>query len=506
MGYTIAMLTSNLPLTLYGAGQVRELDRLAIEKYSIPGYTLMRRAAESAYLLMQQLWPNSRSILVICGVGKNGGDGYLLASLAQADGKQVSVLQAGDGAGLQGDAANAWKQWQDGGGHTLPHEYIETAIHEADIIIDALVGTGLQRDISGQWAAWIDLLNQSSKPILAIDVPSGIDADTGMVKGVAVNAHATVTYIGLKPGLLTGFGPDHTGRLFYDDLEVPEALFNQLKSGQRVLDESCLSDMLRARPRNSHKGMCGHVLVIGGDTGMAGAVRLAAEASARVGAGLVTIATRSQHAAQITANRPELMCHGVDTAAQLEPLLRKASVVAIGPGLGQTDWAVELLNEVMKTQLYLVVDADALTLVARDAQKRGRWILTPHPGEAATLLGCSVQQVQEDRFSAIKAICDRYHCVAVLKGVGSLVQAAYEESVYLCRQGNPGMATAGMGDVLTGIIAGLLAQGLSLNDAARCGVLVHAMAADLAAQEGQRGLLASDLFPFLRRVVNPVRP
>lgn len=497
------MLTSRLPLTLYTAEQVRELDRLAIEKYSIPGYTLMNRAAESAYSLLKQLWPNGRSILVVCGIGNNGGDGYLLACLAQADGKQVSLVQAGDMAHQQGDAVSAWQQWQDARGCTVPHEDIESAINNADVIVDALVGTGLQRDISGEWAAWVDLLNQSSKPVLSIDMPSGIDADTGAVKGVAVNAHATVTFIGLKPGLLTGFGPDHAGQLFFDDLEVPAAIFSQLKSDQQVLDEKLLVNLLSARPRTCHKGMCGHVLVIGGDAGMAGAVRLAAEASARVGAGLVTIATRPQHAAQITASRPELMCYGVDTAAQLEPLLRKASVVAIGPGLGQSDWAVELLNEVMKTQLYLVVDADALKLVARSPQKRGRWIFTPHPGEAATLLGSSAQQIQQDRFSAVKAISDRYHCVAVLKGSGSLVQAAYEDAVYLCRQGNPGMATAGMGDVLTGIIAGLLAQGLSINDAARCGVLVHAMAADLAAQDGQRGLLATDLFACLRRLVNP---
>ena len=419
------MLTSKLPLTLYSAGQVRELDRLAIEEYNMPGYMLMNRAAASAYGLLKQLWPDSRSLLIVCGAGNNGGDGYLLACMAQADGKQVTLVQASDKARLQGDAARAWQQWQDCHGRTEQRDNIESAIGEAEVIVDALVGTGLQRDISGEWAEWVGLINQSNKPVLSIDVPSGVDADTGAVKGVAINAHATVTFIGLKPGLLTGFGPDYAGELFFDDLEVPEALFSQIESDRQVLDKRLLVNLLSARVRTCHKGMCGHVLLIGGDTGMAGAVHMAAEASARVGAGRVTIATRPQHAAQITAHRPELMCHGVETAEQLEPLLRKASVVAIGPGLGQSDWAAELLAEVMKTQLYLVLDADALTLIAHEPRKRGRWILTPHPGEAATLLGWTTQQVQEDRFSAVKAISDRYHCIAVLKGHGSLVQAAH---------------------------------------------------------------------------------
>lgn len=502
-GILIIMLTSNLPLTLYRADQVRELDRLAIEQYDIPGLVLMQRAAESAYSLLKQLWPDAHALLVVCGAGNNGGDGYLLACLAHADGKQVTVLQAADKALLQGDAGRAWQQWRDGGGITEPGENIESCIQHADVIIDALMGTGLQRNISGEWAELVDRVNNADKPVLSIDIPSGIDADTGVVRGIAIQADATVTYIGVKRGLLTADGPDQAGQLYFDDLDVPEAVFEQQSSGQQILDEALLAKLLPARAQATHKGQCGHVLIIGGDAGMAGAVRMAGEACARVGAGLVTIATRPEHAAQITVSRPELMCHGIETADQLEPLLAKASVVAIGPGLGKSDWATELLAKVIETQLYLILDADALKLIAQATVKRGRWILTPHPGEAATLLDATTEQIQQDRFAAVKAIADRYHCVAVLKGCGSLVQTAYEETTYLCQQGNPGMATAGMGDVLTGVIAGFLAQGLSLNDAAHLGVLIHALAGDLAADKGQRGLLATDLFSCLRQLVNP---
>jgi NAD(P)H-hydrate epimerase len=311
-----------------------------------------------------------------------------------------------------------------------------------------------------------------------------------------------VTFIGQKAGLYTGSGPDYVGKVYFDDLDVPDELYARVPSNQIVLDKHILDLALPPRKPVCHKGQFGHVLVVGGDTGMVGAVRMAAEAAARVGAGLVSVATRKQHAAQVAMARPELMCHGIDTASELQPLLDKASVVAIGPGLGQSDWARDLLSAVLSTQLSLVLDADALNLIAKQPVKRGRWILTPHVGEASRLLGCSSQEVQDDRFSSVKAISEKYNCVAVLKGAGTLVQTVYEKAVYLCRDGNAGMATAGMGDVLTGIIAGLLAQGLSFSDAARCGVLVHALAADQAAQQGQRGMLATDLYPYLRRWVN----
>lgn len=258
---------------------------------------------------------------------------------------------------------------------------------------------------------------------------------------------------------------------------------------------------LGARPRNTHKGDYGRVLVIGGDHGMSGAVRLAAEAAARVGAGLVCIATRSAHAEHISAQRPELLCYGVENANELRPLLDPANVIVIGPGLGQSPWARQLFSAVLETDLPCVVDADALNLLAAEPVVREAWVFTPHPGEAARLLACSSADIQADRFNAVREVRRRYGGVVVLKGAGTLV-AAGDEPVDICVGGNPGMASAGMGDVLSGVIAGLIAQGLSLRDAARLGVWLHAEAGDRAARAGERGLLAGDLMPYLRRLVN----
>ena len=497
------MLTTNPPDTLYNVTQIRELDRLAIEHYRIAGFDLMARAAQAAYRVLKMQWPAAQSIMVVCGTGNNGADGYLLASLAREDGCQVTLIEAGDAAGSGSDASRARQQWLDKPDHTLTLAEGIDALNEADVIVDALLGSGLQRDVSGDWLHLIAAINASPVPVLALDIPSGLNADTGTVMGVAIEAHSTVSFIAAKTGQYTGLGPNYVGKLFFDDLDVPAELYTQVKSECLVLNEQRLATCLPARRPVCHKGQFGHVLIVGGDVGMAGAARLAAEAAARAGAGLVSVATRQQHAAMMNMSRAELMSHGVENKDELLPLLDKASVVVIGPGLGQTSWAREMLETILATQLALVVDADALNLIAGQSLKRGRWILTPHVGEAARLLSNSHDHVQQDRYAAVKAISEQYHCVAVLKGAGSLIHTVDESEVYLCRHGNPGMATAGMGDVLSGVIAGLLAQGLSFAEAARMGVLAHALAADNAAKAGQRGMLASDLFEHLRHAMNP---
>jgi len=257
-----------------------------------------------------------------------------------------------------------------------------------------------------------------------------------------------------------------------------------------------------SRQRNAHKGHYGHVLVVGGDRGMSGAARLAGEAAARSGAGLVSIATRPEHAAMLSVTRPELMAHGVWDEHGLRKLLAGATVVAAGPGLGKSLWARTLLSVLLAEDRPMVVDADALNLLAQAPLRREHWVLTPHPGEAARLLGVSIEAVQADRFRAVVAIQARYGGVCVLKGAGSLVFPGAQQAVALCSAGNPGMASGGMGDVLTGMIAGLLAQGLAPRVAARLGVYLHAAAGDQAAASGERGLLAGDLMPGLQRLVN----
>lgn len=492
---------SRLPHALFRAEQVRALDRQAMETAAIPGYALMLRAAEAAWKILRARWPGARRVVAICGAGNNAGDGYVLARLAAAAGLQASVLSLAEPQQLSGDAARACQDWHAAGGRTEP--FREAALRQADVVVDAVLGTGLARALAGPWAEAIDAINHNTAPVLALDIPSGLSADTGAVLGTAVRADATVSFIGLKQGLFTGAGPDCVGALYFDDLQVPTEIFLSVHPSAVRIGGEVLQRLLPPRDRDSHKGRFGHVLVVGGDHGMAGAARLAAEAAARTGAGLVSVATRAGHTAAITAARPELMCHGVEHARNLAPLLHKADVVAVGPGLGQGEWGRELLGAVLDTQVPLVVDADALNLLAGEPARRGNWLLTPHPGEAGRLLGSATGAVQADRFGAVEALVDAFAGTVVLKGAGSLVRSP-DGPTYVCDAGNPGMASGGMGDVLSGVLAALLAQGLDFEDAARAGVYLHAAAGDrAAAAAGERGLLALDLMPHLQRLANP---
>ncbi|NOY67234.1 MAG: NAD(P)H-hydrate dehydratase [Gammaproteobacteria bacterium] len=496
------MSETSLPLTLYTAEQVRELDRIAIEEKAIPGLILMQRAAQATFEILKASWHDATHVLICCGSGNNGGDGYLLACIANKSGYKVTVLAASDEKTLTGDARSACEKWQQESGETIDQEQLLVTLDKVDLVVDALLGTGLTREVSGPWAVLIETINQSGKPVLSVDIPSGLNADTGQVMGVAVRASKTISYIGLKRGMYTACGRDFCGDIYFNNLDVPGEIYGQVKPSCEVIDPACVQQQFQKRLASTHKGQCGHVLLIGGDTGMAGAIQMSAEAAARSGAGLVSIATRSEHATEITIQRPELMCHGVESASDLEKLIKQANVVAIGPGLGQSKWAQDLLQRVMESDLPLVVDADALNLLASHSTKRTNWVLTPHPGEAARLLNCGTAEMQHDRFASVKSIAQQYNAVVVLKGSGSLVFDHNTQNCFLCRDGNPGMATGGMGDILTGVIAALIAQGLTLIDAACCGTQCHAHAADRAAESGERGMMATDLLPFIRQILN----
>jgi NAD(P)H-hydrate epimerase len=270
----------------------------------------------------------------------------------------------------------------------------------------------------------------------------------------------------------------------------------------RILDASCLLPLQQPRKIDTDKRDYGHVLIIGGDFGMPGAVRLAAEAAYRVGAGLVSVVTRSGHVAAIVADRPEIMVHGIDAPEDLTPLLARATVIVLGPGLGQSAWSFALFNAALATNLPLLVDADALNLLAVHAHTRANWVLTPHASEAARLLESTPKAVQANRVQAMQALQTRYLGTVVLKGPGTLIVGP-QGQVSRCPAGNPGMATGGMGDTLSGIIGGLMAQGHSPYDSACMGVYAHSRAADiLAAQDGQHGLLALDIIPVVRKLIN----
>jgi NAD(P)H-hydrate epimerase len=493
------MSANHIPL--YRAAEVRELDRLAIEARGIAGYTLMSRAGAAAFDVLRERWPSARRVAVFCGVGNNGGDGFVLARLAQAAGLDVQIVQVGDGERLRGDARTAAEAARASG--VDPVLLTEAAIDEADVLVDALFGTGLERPVEGAWREAVEAINAQGAPVLAIDIPSGLHADTGSVLGVAVRAERTITFIGRKRGLYTGEGPEFAGAIDFADLAVPADIYAEVANDTWLLAPGPVAACLPRRSRSQHKGANGHVLVIGGDHGMGGAARLAAEAAARSGAGLVSVATQPEHVTLISGSRPELMSRGVTSALDLLALLERATVVAIGPGLGQSAWSRAMYATALASSLPMVVDADALNLLAKQRRPRGNWILTPHPGEAARLLRRTTEAVQKDRFAAAAALASNYAAVAVLKGAGTVV--CHGNAFAVCPTGNPGMASGGMGDVLTGILAGLLAQGLTPVDAARAAVFVHGAAADAAAAEGERGLLALDVIDALRRPLNPCR-
>lgn len=477
---------------LFTTAQVRALDQAAIGD-GIAGIELMERAARAALDVLRRRWPQARSLCVLCGPGNNGGDGFLLAALARAAGLQAGVIALPGQP--SGDAARARERFTGGGGKVSS---ATGHLPDADVYVDALFGSGLNRAPAGDAATWITAVNAQSRPVLALDVPSGLDSDTGVAFEPCLRATATVCFVGWKRGMFTAQGPDQCGERSLATLDVPAPTYTHAEPDATLL----VPRALPPRPRDSHKGRYGHVLAIGGDLGAGGAVRMCGEAAARVGAGLVSIATREANVGAILAARPELMPQGVHVPRNLEALLARATVLALGPGLGQDDWGQGLWQAALDAGKPTVLDADGLNLLAlRGRALPARLVMTPHPGEAARLLETTSANVQADRFEAVRELARKHGAVAVLKGGGSLI-ADPEGRVAACPWGNPGMASGGMGDVLTGVIAGLLAQGLSPWEAACLGVGLHARAGDLAARAGERGMLASDLFPYLRALVN----
>ncbi|OUS10485.1 bifunctional ADP-dependent (S)-NAD(P)H-hydrate dehydratase/NAD(P)H-hydrate epimerase [Gammaproteobacteria bacterium 53_120_T64] len=516
---------------LYTASAVRELDRRAIEDEGIPGIVLMKRAGREAFEALLARWPEPEKITVFCGGGNNGGDGYIIAGLAQQRMIPVEIIQLATEQALSGDAHRAWAFANDSGVAMQSwQDYLSSGAGLASgVVVDALLGIGVSGEVRGDYRGAIADINQSGLPVLAADIPSGLCSDTGAVLGSAVAAAMTVTFIGIKVGLLTGRGPALTGELQFRDLAVPDLVYEGLGeqkmplAAQRLELESLLA-VFPPRERDAHKGRFGHVLVIGGDKGYGGAVAMAAEAALRVGAGLVSVATRPEHVPALLARRPELMVKAVTSGQELEPYLQSPTLIVIGPGLGRSPWSEQMLQKAIGSGLPMVVDADALNILSEGrvgANARANvgadaspWVLTPHPGEAARLLACSNGDIQADRFSACRQIAEKYSATVLLKGAGTLIAGpalasdggdgdSAESSLWLCPYGNPGMASGGMGDVLAGIIGGLLAQGLATATATCLGACLHGVAADRAAAEsGEKGLLATDLLMPLRHLVN----
>ena len=500
-------------LPLFDRNAARALDRRATGLLGGDGYVLMQRAGQAAWQHLLQQWPSAQRISVVCGPGNNGGDGYVLARLAHRSGRKVSVLHLAEHVPRTPLAQRACTDYVASGGRI---ELFPEALPHGDVVVDALFGIGLshaaeeraadERAVDEPAAALIDAINMQAAPVFSLDVPSGLDSDLGSAPGKVVHATATLQFIARHAGLHTGAALEHAGMLALDELDVPEESFDSATACATLLTEEALSRWLLPRRRNTHKGESGRALCIGGDHGHGGAIVLCAEAALRSGVGLLDVATREIHVPVLLARRPEAMARAVESGEDLQPLLAQADAVAIGPGLGQGEWARAMLRLALASGKPLVIDADALNLVAAESSAFGDAladaILTPHPGEAARLLGSDTVSVQRDRFAAAREIAQRYNAVTVLKGAGTIV-CAPGEIPQVIDAGNPGMAVGGMGDVLTGVIVALRASGMSAFDAASAGSLLHSLAGDAAAGEGERGLLPSDLFPHLRRFANP---
>ena len=488
-----------LPSTLYSAEAIRNLENIAIKEYNIAGYELMKRAGKVLFNYFQDKYPLAKHVTVFCGSGNNAGDGYIFAWLAMQAKLKVSVVSLVGINKLQGDAKFAWKEW-----HARGHQKVECSdelLQKSDVIIDALLGTGLSRDVGGEWAETIEAINNSGKPVISVDIPSGLYADTGRVAGCAIRATATMTFIGLKKGLFTHDGVDYCGELLFESLGLPAKIYSKQSAQAHLLNWPQLQASLKVRTANTHKHQCGHLLILGGDRGMPGAVRMAAEAALRCGAGLVTVVSHGHHAPVILATQPEIMSLASVDGHVPGELLSSVDAILVGPGLSDSLWSKNLLSSALDSDVPKVIDAGALRLLDQENGRRDDWILTPHPGEAAFLLGDTSSCIQDSRFSSVELLQQKYGGHIILKGAGSLVQSP-GVLAQLSPYGNPGMASAGMGDVLAGVLGALLVQGYEMQSACRLGVCMHSIAADIAAAKGQIGLLASDLYPHLRQLIN----
>jgi len=504
---------AGLPQALYSAGSVRNLDRYLIDEQGVDGFELMQAAARSAFRQLLRRWPQCRHVLVLCGAGNNGGDGYLLATCALRHGLGVTCLVLTDPAKLKGDARKAWQRASDQklsmvtAAQSADKDLI-SLLEQADVTVDAMLGTGLNGAPRGEFARVVVLCNQSAAGVLALDVPSGLNATTGAAAGDVVASDATVTFIGLKAGLFTGHGPAVCGEVVFEDLGAARQLGGCTEPVLATrADWSSVTLSISKRAANAHKGHFGHVLVVAGDRGFGGAGLLVAEAAARSGAGLVSLATRQEHVAAALNRCPSVMSHGVVHGSELAPLLAAATVVVCGPGLGQSAWGQQMLQQVLACNKPQVLDADALNLMAgglmanKASVAADNRILTPHPGEAARLLGCTVAEVEIDRLSAARKLQLRYGGAILLKGAGTVI-ASMHGQMFVVSGSNPGLATGGMGDVLAGITGGLWAQLTDSTQAVVTAAALHLAAANMATQQfGYMGLQPTDVIDALPRVL-----
>tara|TARA_B100000902_G_scaffold67732_1_gene73898 strand:- start:5678 stop:7192 length:1515 start_codon:yes stop_codon:yes gene_type:complete len=498
-------------MKLYSASETRKIDNLAIKEKEISGYSLMQTAAEFSLDVILREFNPVEELIIFCSKGKNSGDGFLLGSFAKEFGLEVTVVMSNTPNELKGVSKKAFAEMKESKVKTVSNKSIEKLkVSDKAVIVDALIGTGLKGNLRKNIKDSILALNKLGVklPVLSLDIPSGVNPDTGNVDDICVYADITATFVTQKKGCFTSIGKKASGEVIYSDLEIPKRIFAKVASKSNVIDYEDSISRVVYREQDAHKGNFGHVLVIGGDKGLGGAGLLSSRAAVYSGAGLTSLVTRPEHVIASLVSCPEVMVKGVDSGQDLEEHLVKPNVIAIGPGLGQSAWSEQMVQRVFweaeKRDISVIMDADALNLLTTlklSSNLPKKLILTPHPGEASRLLNTTVTEIESDRFSAAAKIQKKFNATVVLKGSGTIIcnQSSGTQKWGVCGSGNPGMATGGMGDVLTGIIAGILAQGLTLKDAAEAGVDLHAKAADQASLEfGEAGLTSSDVINELR--------
>ncbi len=491
-------LLASIPQHAYDAETVKRNEGLIAQQHGLSLYQLMELAGLAGFELCKQRWPKAKTMLIICGRGNNAGDGFVLARHAMASGMHVYVHSLATIDEYQGDAAVACKKFLNTGGEI--YSFNEIDLSRVDVIIDAMLGTGIVGDVRESYGYVINLINQLHIPILSIDLPSGLNANNGQVQGSCIKANVTVCFIALKKGMLTGKAKSFCGDIYLAGLGISEDFSNNIAAKVSL---NCKQNLAILKPRDacSHKGTSGFVLAFAGNKGYPGAARLCTEAALRCGAGLVALVCHKDNQIIVACNRPELML--IDSEQldkQAKKSGEKADVILLGPGLGDDNWAQSCFEYALALPQVKVIDADGLNLLAKNPQYDSNWVLTPHPGEAARLLNCTISDIEQDRYEAVRAIALKYGGICILKGAGTLISDGDEVVVNLT--GNAGMASGGMGDVLAGIIAALSLQSDNLFQASCLAVFLHGKAADIAVVDGEKGLLASDLFPFLRQLVN----
>jgi len=482
---------------LYSPSSVYAMDKAAVNNDGLAEIELMQRAGALVWCEISERWPALSKITVFAGSGNNGGDAFVVAILASQNGVDVQFLSKGDLTKQSATSAHYRDIWQQAGG--VIEDWQGQAI-TGEVIVDGLLGIGLTRELNDDWQALITSINQCNAPKLAIDIPSGLNAQTGIAKPCAVEAQFTVTFIGRKVGQVLADGPDYCGELIYGDLGISSATRVSQVPALEVISDANLT-LPEQRKHNSHKYSFGHVLVIGGDEGMVGAASLAAQAALRMGAGIVTVLVHPSCVHSLSAT-PELMVQSWD---EIDDKLATATVVVVGPGLGQSDQARACLEKLRDFDKPMVVDASALIPDFLKSLCSSEVVITPHPGEAAKLLSKTSRDIQDNRLKASDELTQQFGFVSVLKGSGTIIQQGSKTPAINLR-GNPGMASAGMGDVLAGMVGALLGQHLSAYEAAKTAVYLHARCAEeFALDRDESGLIASDIIRLIPKLVKQIR-